>query len=665
MIRIEDLSLGYGDKKIFDAISCTIHPGQRIGLVGVNGAGKTTLLKIIAGMGEFDTGTVNIPKNATIGYLPQEIGSHETKATIYEEAKSAFSPLLQKQKELDEVNQKLSSPLLDKAAMKRLLCAQESLQSELQASNFFKMDAQIHRVCAGLGFDSSDLSKSVCTLSGGWLMRLHLAKILLARPDYILLDEPTNHLDLQSLCWLEDFLKDFPSAMLIISHDKAFLDNTTRITWELSLGRLTVYKGHYTFYTVEKQKRLELQQSAFENQRTRIAQTMRFVERFRAKATKASQVKSKLKQLEKMNKIELEQQEKTISFHLPPAPKSGKVVLEVQGLGKAFGAKTVLGNVSFMLMRGDKAAVVGVNGAGKSTLLKMLASQLKPDRGQICFGHNVVPAYFGQHQARELDPTWTVLEALLELGLDMPEKELRSILGTFMFHGDDVKKRVAMLSGGEKSRLALARVMAARANLLLLDEPTNHLDISSQEAVKNALSEYEGSVLIVSHNRDFVDGFVDKVLEIKDGQGIFYHGNVSDYLERQGRFLSDGIGSVAPLSRIDGSEKRQGRRANRKKLRKEASILRQQKSKALAPIKAEIERIEQEIDALEEERQSIEKQMSDPDFFKNGEKTADQTRRYALVTAGLEKAYEAWEEAMEKMESIEKQYETVLFKGKL
>ena len=657
MIRIKELNLCYGNKKIFDGISCSIHPGQRIGLVGVNGAGKTTFLKIIAGMEEFDSGTVNMPKNATIGYLPQEIGSCETEATIYEEARSAFSHLLQKQKELDDINQELSSGNLDEAAMKRLLTAQESLQNELQASNFFKMDAQIHRVCAGLGFDSHDLSKPVHTLSGGWLMRLHLAKILLAQPDYVLLDEPTNHLDLPSLYWLEEFLKDFPSAMLIISHDKAFLDNTTQITWELSLGRLTIYKGNYSFYKQEKEKRLNLQQAAFENQQAKIAQTMRFVERFRAKATKASQVKSKLKQLEKIDKIELEKTEQTISFNLPPAPKSGKVVLEVKGLKKAFEAFPVLKDVSFTLMRGDKVAVVGINGAGKSTLLKMLAAKLEADEGQICFGHNVVPAYFGQHQARELNPASTVLEAMLELGLDMPEKELRAILGTFMFHEDDVKKKVAMLSGGEKSRLALAKVMASEANLLLLDEPTNHLDISSQEAVKKALFEYKGSIVIVSHNRDFVDGFVNKVLEIKDGRGTLYHGNVSDYLERQGKFILEGaISASSSSSKTNGSGKKTGRRINRKKLRKEASLLRQQKNKALAPIKAEVERIEQEIETLEEEKKLMEQQMSDPEFFKQGEKAAIHAKRYTLIKANLEKAYKTWEKEMKKMEAIEQNY---------
>ena len=630
-----------------------MHLGQRVGLVGVNGAGKSTLLKILAGLEKVDGAVLEHSKGTTVGYLPQEIETYQSDCTIYDEAKKAFAPLLQKQKELDEINKKLSSPDIDSSSLALLLKKQEKLQLELQGSKIYKMDAEIHRVCTGLGFSSKGLSQKVNTLSGGWIMRLNLAKILLAQPDFVFLDEPTNHLDLPSLYWLEEFLKDFPSGMVIISHDKTFLDNITHLTWELSLGRLTVYKGNYSFYIKEKEKREELKRAAFKNQQAKIDQTMRFVERFRAKATKASQVKSKLKQLEKMDLIELEQSEQTVSFSLPDALPSGKVVLEVEKVGKRFENRDVFRDVSFMLMRGDKMAVVGVNGAGKSTLLKLLAGKLQPDRGEIKVGHNVKIAYFGQHQARELEPSLTVLETMMQLGLDMPEKEIRSILGTFLFQGDDVKKKVSVLSGGEKSRLALAKVMAIRANLLLLDEPTNHLDIPSQEAVKKALSEYQGSIVLVSHNRAFADGFINKVLEIKSGKATLYHGTVSDYWNNYGKILLEELEGLNQSSSAQSSSKK---RINKKQLRKEASLLRQQKSKELAPVKQELQRIEKEIESLEGQKAMLEEAMSDPAFYKNGDEAAEQSRKYGKVTKALDKAYKDWEVVLEKIESINEKY---------
>ncbi|MDA8163722.1 MAG: ABC-F family ATP-binding cassette domain-containing protein, partial [Desulfobacteraceae bacterium] len=410
MLSVNNLDIRYGDKHLFKNISVRLTGQERVGLVGVNGAGKSTLLKIMAGIIETDGGVVTRSRRATVGYLPQEITSFPSGRTLYQEAETAFADLLAMQAELEAVNRKLATAIPESEGFSALVAQQGELQHLLDQSDIFRMEAQIQKVLIGLGFRPSDMAKECQDFSGGWLMRLMLSKLLLARPALLLLDEPTNHLDIESVTWLEEFLAAYSGAMVIISHDRSFLDAITNVTWELSLGNLTVYKGNYTKYVAEKETRLEVLRAAYDNQQARIQQTMRFVERFRAKSTKAAQAQSRLRQLEKMERIELEESEQQIAFRFPPAAASGRLALEAAGIGKDYDNRPVLRGIGLQLQRGDKLAVVGVNGAGKSTLARIIAGEEPPDRGTVTYGHNVKVSYFGQHQARELDPRLTVLE---------------------------------------------------------------------------------------------------------------------------------------------------------------------------------------------------------------------------------------------------------------
>ena len=414
-----------------------------------------------------------------------------------------------------------------------VLLRQGEIQHQLDASDIYAIAGKIEKILLGLGFRREDMEKPVNAFSGGWQMRLKLAKMLLEAPSLLLLDEPTNHLDLDSLTWVEQFLKNYNGSMVIISHDRTFLDKVTERIWELSFGRIDVYKGNYSYFLKERAERRAIEKGAYDNQQAKIKQTMRFVDKFRAKATKARQVQSRVKQLEKLELIELSDEESQIRFTFPPAPPSGKDVLTVAGVSKSYDGSQVFSAVDLLLSRGDKVAVVGVNGAGKSTFLKILAGQIEPDVGEIRFGAGVKVSYFGQHQAQELSPQLNLLETMALSGEEMTITRTRSLLGAFLFRGEDVDKKVSVLSGGEKSRLALAKMIAKPANCMLLDEPTNHLDMSSQDVLQEAMAQYDGTIVVVSHNRYFLEGFVNKVLEVKDGHITMYEGSVEEYLVKQ------------------------------------------------------------------------------------------------------------------------------------
>ena len=651
MLAINQLSIQYGQKHLFRNVSVRVHPGEKIGLAGVNGAGKSTLLKIMAGVQHVDDGILTRARNMTIGYLPQETTALTPGRSLYAEAETAFAEALALERELHGVNEALGRVAPDSQDFAELLRRQGELQHRLDQSDIFTMQSQIEKVLIGLGFSPADFDKESISFSGGWIMRLMLAKILLARPDLLLLDEPTNHLDIESLTWLEEFLKNHRGAMVIISHDRAFLDNLTSTTWELSLGELTVYKGNYSRYLVEKENRMTIKRAAYENQQARVQQTMRFVERFRAKSTKASQVQSRLKQLEKMEMIELDESESTISFRFPPSPPSGRVTLEVEGLAKEFAGKRVFSDLTFSLLRGEKLAVLGVNGAGKSTLVKILAGLVRPDQGSVRLGHNVALSYFGQHQAQELDPRYTILETLNHVNNDLSVTQSRSLLGAFLFRGDDVEKKVGVLSGGEKSRVALARMIATPANLLILDEPTNHLDIVSQEVLQEAMRQYDGSIIVVSHNRRFVDSFAGKVLEIKNGRGTIFDGNIAYYLRKTHAGQPP---SPAPAAVERRREEPAGKPEKKgKDLRRAQAELRQQKNRELAPLKKIVTRCEQEIEGLETRKGQLEQAMADPETYKDQERFADLHKEYGSLGRRLERCYQEWEQAQARMESFE------------
>ncbi|MFA7382390.1 MAG: ABC-F family ATP-binding cassette domain-containing protein [Desulfurivibrionaceae bacterium] len=658
MLAINQLSIQFGTKHLFKNVSVRVHPGEKIGLVGVNGAGKSTLLKIMAGVKQVDDGVLIRSKNTSIGYLPQEIASFAPGRSLFDEAKTAFAEALALQKELDQVNHDLGQVAPEDPGFADLLHRQGDLQHRLDQSDIFTMDSQIERVLLGLGFSPSDFNKDSISFSGGWLMRLMLAKILLAKPDLLLLDEPTNHLDIESLTWLEEFLKNHRGAMVMISHDRAFLDNLTTVTWEISLGELTIYKGNYSKYLVDKANRMIIKRAAYENQQAMIEQTMKFVDRFRSKATKATQVQSRLKQLEKIELIELDETESTIAFRFPPSPASGRTVLEVEKMSKQFGGQPVFRDLSFTLQRGEKLAVLGVNGAGKSTLVKILASLVTPDSGAVRFGHNVTISYFGQHQAQELDSRYTVLETMSQVSNELSVTQTRSLLGAFLFRGDDVDKKVGVLSGGEKSRVALAKMIATPANLLILDEPTNHLDIQSQEVLQEAMRQYDGSIIVVSHNRYFANSFVGKVLELKGSHGTIFDGNIDYYLHKT---HAEAAGTppkkaTAPKT-VPGSLAPEKSGKKGKEARKLQADLRQQRNKEIAPLKKIIDRCEQEIEQLETRKSQLEQAMADPELYQDQDRFAELNNEYTALGRKLKRSYAEWEQAQAKMEEIEARIE--------
>ncbi len=649
MLSVNNLSLQYGSKHIFRDLSVQINKGDRVGLVGVNGTGKSTLLKIMAGEIEQDPGIVNRASWFTVSYLPQEMNFILKDHSLYEEAKAAFSDVLAWQEELEEIGKKLAACKQEDGELKELLARQGDLQHRLEGRDIFRMRADIEKILTGLGFSHSDLDRPVAEFSGGWLMRLLLAKLLLRKPALLLLDEPTNHLDIESLTWLEDFLLQYEGSMIIISHDRSFLDRVTNRTWELSLGKLTVYKGNYSFYLEDKKVRLELEKAAYDNQQALIKQTEQFITRFRAKSTKAKQVQSRVKQLEKMERLELSESERKVRFTFPPAAPCGRDVLSLQNISKSYGDKRVFSGLELDLQRGDKLAVVGVNGAGKSTLLKIIASQEKVDDGQVKLGHNVVLTYFGQHQARELAGELSVLDTVYHQGEELTITQARSLLGAFLFSGDEVDKKVQVLSGGEKSRVALAKMLVRPANLMLLDEPTNHLDITSQEVLQEAMGQYEGTIIVVSHNRFFVNSFVNKVLEIKDGKATVYEGNIDDYLEAK-RIVDDNNNHANKLKTCQqnaGKEKKE----DKKVLRQRRAELNRQ----LSPWKKQSKKAEQEIEQLEKKQENLEELMADPELYGNKEKWAEVSKDYDSIKRKLELSYAKWEEAQEKMEDLSRE----------
>ncbi|MEN8258617.1 MAG: ABC-F family ATP-binding cassette domain-containing protein [Thermodesulfobacteriota bacterium] len=649
MITINNLSLQYGEKHIFRNISCRINNRDRIGLVGSNGAGKSTLLKLIAGVNQADPGIVTKAKNDSTGYLPQEITGIKLDRTLYDEAQQAFSDLIQKQHELDRIHDQLTKVDSESPQMEELLTRQGELQHELDQADIFTMQSQIEKVLMGLGFKTADFKKQCSTFSGGWLMRLMLAKQLLACPAFLLLDEPTNHLDVETLTWLEEFLSSYQGGLVIISHDRLFLDNLTTNTWELSLGNLTIYKGNYSFFVQDKEERLSILKGAYANQQAKIDQTMRFVDRFKAKSTKAKQAQSRLKQLEKMDIIELEESERHISFRFPPSSPCGRMAMVVEGLKKSFDAKEVFNDLSFELEAGDKMAVVGVNGAGKSTLVKLLGGLIKPDKGAIRPGHNVIISYFGQHQAQELSPNYSVLETMNMIDADKSISQIRSLLGTFLFQGDDVDKKVGVLSGGEKSRLALAKMIATPANLLIMDEPTNHLDMTSQDILMEAMSQYDGSIIVVSHNRFFLDHFTNKTLEIKNGKSTLFEGNISYYIaktqEQRKQVPGQTTGKPAAPSPIGKTSSAKG-----KKARQEQARLRQHQGKILAPLKKAAADNEKLVEKLENQKNDLEQILADPELYQDQAKFMDKSKEYAELERRLERAYTTWEDSQEKLE---------------
>ncbi len=660
MLSVNHLDIRYGDKHLFKDVSIQIYEGNRVGLVGVNGAGKSTLLKIMAGVAATDDGVISVAKNFTIGYLAQESEELFSSRSLYDEAEKAFDHLISLQKESDQLHNVMQEVDSNTKEFEKLLDRHGEIQHLLDGSDIYTIRSKVEKVLLGLGFSQEDLVKPVSNFSGGWQMRLKLAKMLLEAPSLLLLDEPTNHLDLDSLTWVEQFLRNYNGAMVIISHDRVFLDKVTERTWDLSFGRLDVYKGNYSFYVKEKEERRTIEKGAYENQQAKIKQTQRFVDKFRAKATKARQVQSRIKQLEKMERIELSSEEHQIKFTFPPAPPSGRDVLLVEQVSKEYEGKRIFAEVELLLNRGDKVAVVGVNGAGKSTFLKILSSNIIPDSGEVKIGTNVKLSYFGQHQAQELSPQLSVLETMALSGNDMTITQTRSLLGAFLFRGDDVDKKVAVLSGGEKSRLALAKMIAIPANCMLLDEPTNHLDMNSQEVLQEAMAQYDGTVVVVSHNRYFLDSFVNRVLEVKAGKITIYEGNVSEYLYKQEQIQLQQLALANESKNVTGKNKKsESSVENRKDKKRKEAQLRQERSRRAGPWLKKLQEAEEQVETFEQQKEELETLMADPELYSDEEKWAEVNSSYDDCKRRLDRWYDKWETAQEKIDEVDSELQAM------
>lgn len=654
MLAAENLGISFNGRRLFGELNFTLRAGERFSLAGPNGAGKSTLMKIIAGIEHQDEGRIAKGKSVTVGYLPQE-GVHIKGRTLMAEAETAFADALELQREFDEVSDQLGELPYDSQEYADALEAFGELQLRLEHHDLSRMKPQIEIVLTGLGFSLSDMDRLTDEFSGGWQMRIALAKLLLAEPSVLLLDEPTNHLDIETIVWLEDYLKNYHGAILMISHDRRFLDNLTNRTLAFEQGRVNLYSGNYTFFVRESAVRRELLVKAKANQDREIAKTQQFIDRFRAQANKASMVQSRVKMLDKVERIELEVEDDEIGFNFPQPPPSGHTVMRLTGIAKSYdGVKNILHPFDFEINKGDRIAIVGVNGAGKTTFSKILAGVEKPTDGTRELGHNARVGYYSQDHADALDASQTVMETLEKTAKRLSEAQLRTLLGCFLFKGDDVFKLVKVLSGGERGRLALANMLLTPANFLILDEPTNHLDMRSQAVLQEALKNYTGTYVIVSHNRDFLDPVVTKTLEFRVGQPPrLFLGNLSYYLEKK----EEEKAQQARAAAVASAPARKGDSTSGQS--KEERKRREEKTRVLKPLREKLEKVEAEIAKLESEKATLTEKMNRPDFSEDAGDVVETTSKYATNESAMSRAYSQWSEVSEDLEKAEREYADV------
>lgn len=644
MIGVSNLSVIFGGKPLFENISFLINREDRIGLTGRNGAGKSTLLKIIKGIQKPTSGSVSIPRDATIGYLPQEF--HNTsQLTVIEETRKAFEKAITLEKKITEIQEELVSRTdYESDSYMQLIEQMNDLQHHFQVLGGYEMEEKMERILKGLGFDSSDFSRKVSEFSGGWQMRIELAKILLQQPDLILLDEPTNHLDIESIMWLENFLINYNGAIMMISHDRSFLDKITNRTIEITNGRIEDYKAPYSKYLELRQERREKLESAARNQEKQIAQIERNIERFRAKASKASFAQSLIKKLDKIERIELDVEDVSkINIRFPEPPRAGKVIVTGENIQKYYGDKQVIRHMNFSIDRGDRIAFVGKNGMGKTTLSRIIANDLDYE-GKLEYGYNVHIGYFAQHQANKLHGENTILKEMEDAAYSSDRfTQVRSILGAFLFSGDDVEKKVKVLSGGEKARLSLAKLLLQPFNFLILDEPTNHLDMISKDVLKNALMNFEGTIIVVSHDRDFLRGLTNKTFEFTK-EGIKQHlGDITEFLTKRNAdnfrdfelSKEKNITSIIPDNKTD--------------------LVKKQKNydKEIRKLKNRISQAEKKIQELEEHIQQMDNQLQDPEQYKMLIKQSDFFTKYEQTKQQLENVIETWEKLVTELDKLE------------
>ena len=677
LIHLNDIEKSFGPQTIFEGLDWHLKAGQRVGLIGPNGAGKSTLVRLVCGQLTPDGGTVRIARGTTLGYLPQEVATLSG-STVREEARKGLAEVLEVAARLREVETQLESA--SPAETEALMETYGTLQARFEQLDGFAAEARVDEVLCGLGFSTGELDRDCGELSGGWQMRVVLARLLLQRPDVLLLDEPTNHLDLRSVVWLEDFLVHFPGSLVFISHDRVFLDRLASHIAELAAGTLRVYTGNFAAYLRQaEERRVQLERQA-KNQGRRVAELERFITRFRAKATKAKQVQSRVKQLQKMDRVELERAERTIHFTLPEPPKSGRVVLELSNAQVGYGENVIYRRLDIELVRGRRLALVGPNGAGKSTLLKVLAGAIPLQRGRREIGFQARLYYFAQHQLEVLDLKNTALQEASE-GIDgLSPTRIRSILGAFLFGADDVDKPVGVLSGGEKNRLALVKMLMAPANVLLLDEPTNHLDMASRAVLCEALASYGGTIVLISHDRHFIDAVCDEVWEVEGGRVTPFPGGYTDYEKRVARGdrpeplpLHVDLGArpakarqakkrkrpptevpvVAPPAKIDwGAGGGVRRRKSKEEKRAEAEARRslEQRTRGL---RAAVAASEAKAAELEARLEKLRGEQADPAHYQQPERVRQVAVLVAAAEKGLAAAYADWETGAAALEEAE------------
>ena len=660
MISLDNLTVSYGGWTLFDNISFLINPKDRIGLVGRNGAGKTTLLRIITGEQQPTSGHVTLNGECTIGYLPQTMRVADT-TTLAEETAKAFDEVLRLEAEIASLTREIAERTdYESAGYEQLLHRLNDAQDHYHILGGDTREADIEKTLLGLGFKRTDFGRATSEFSGGWRMRIELAKLLLRRPSIFLLDEPTNHLDIESIQWLEEYLKNYNGAVLLISHDRAFLDNVTNRTVELSLGKVTDYKVSYSKYVVLRAERRAQQMAAYENQQRMIEKTEEFIEKFRYKPTKSNQVQSRIKQLERLERLEIEEEDlSTLNIKFPPAPRSGQIVAEINEAGMSFGTKHVFSGANFIIEKGDKIALVGRNGEGKTTLARMLIGQLTPTEGSVRLGANVNIGYYAQNQDDLMDGEFTVYDTLDRVAVGDIRTRLRDILGAFLFRGEDIDKKVKVLSGGERARLAMARMMLKPRNLLILDEPTNHMDMRSKDILKSAIMKYDGTVVVVSHDREFLDGMVQKVYEFRDGGVKEYLGGIYYFLEKRK------LESLQEIERRDAPAKPAANPAANPAAKSAAQPAANRDAAASGKLTYE-QRKEQEkqlrklrraVETVEAELAEIEKQIAayDAKFAAATEYNEADYKAYNDLKARYDHQMHEWEKASYELEIVEEQ----------
>ncbi len=633
MIQMQNITVQYGDRRVLDNISCTIKMKDKLGLVGPNGAGKSTLLKIITNDGVSFTGDVIIPKDASIGHLRQVLTA-EKDITILEAALSAFEDVKALEEELNTLEKYIETATdYESEEYLEKLNHYSNLTEQLSVLDAGGAEGRAIKILKGLGFDEQRMGHQLDTLSGGWLMRVELAKLLLRRPDYLFLDEPTNHLDIESIIWLESFLRDYTGAYVVISHDRTFLNNVSKAIMEIRNGKTYRYTGNYDQYLTQREEHVAIQQSAFENQQKEIERKEMLINRFRAKATKAKMAQSLMKQLDKIERLDApEIDTKQMKLRFPTPPRSGELVVDVKRIKKSFGDNHVLRGVDLQVRRGEKVSFIGQNGRGKSTLVKIITGQYKADEGQVALGHNVLPGYYAQDQSDRLDPKLTVLQTMENEATEATRSKVRTILGSFLFSGEDVEKKVSVLSGGERARLSLALLTLRPTNFLILDEPTNHLDMISMEVLRESLMVYEGTIIVVSHDRAFLKGLTEKTFYFENRGIKEYLGDVSYFLEKSG-MLNLREASLSVMNTVTEAKKE-----------KPKMDYNTRKS-----IQNKIKSAERAIERLEKDITAIEVKLQNASFYQSPESEAV-LKKYAELKKELERQNRIWETNVEAMD---------------